>query len=168
MGNLRYHVWFRSLSLSLMGKGASFSYVIPVEHPDCYADSSLSDRHFLKAVFMSLISPYHNKNIPVYICRNKLRAYELSYETNSWTSLAFGTETSKELSLHGVRWQLTIKPTYSYTWSWKIGTVNRWRRALTHCLSLDVGSLVSSLVFGVYKVHGWGPISQIFKEFMET
>jgi len=86
-----------------MGKGASFSYVIPVEDPDCYADGSLSDRHFLKAVFMSLISPYHNKNIPVYISRNKLRAYELSYEANSWASLAFGTETSKELSLHGVR-----------------------------------------------------------------
>jgi len=61
-----------------MGKGASFSYVIPVVDPDCYADSSLSDRHFLKAVFMSLISPYHNKNLHMYVRRNKLRAYEHS------------------------------------------------------------------------------------------
>jgi hypothetical protein len=60
-----------------MGKGASFSYVIPVVDPDCYADSSLSDKHPVKAVFRSLISPYHNKNLPKYICpRNKLRAYE--------------------------------------------------------------------------------------------
>jgi hypothetical protein len=161
MGNLRYRVWFRSLSLSLMGKGASFSYVIPVVDPDCYADSSLSDSHFLKAVFMSLISPYNNKNLPMYICRSKQNPCIRTFVRNQFLGLVNFWDWNEQGTFSSRSTLTTKKP--AYTWSWNLETVDRLRRASTHFISLDVGSLASSPLFGVYKVHGWGPIAQLLK-----